>query len=149
MAARVLTLLSLLARRIENMHTSLNDYTLLCTTAVPTQEGTTLRRAAKRLLFGMRHTAAWKKRHSEQMRGHNHPLFGTHCSAETKERMSRTKKGRLVRTDVSTHELGAKYAEGLTTRDLAAMFHMQRKSVQTRLHSAGVKMRQSGRRKQK
>ena len=94
--------------------------------------------------FGMTHTAAWKQQHSAQMTGVHHPLFGTHRSVETKARISQAKKGRLVRTDVSTHELCAKYREGLTTRELSAMFHMQRKNIQKRLHAAGVKMRQGG-----
>lgn len=94
--------------------------------------------------FGMRHTKDWKREHSAQMAGSNHPLFGVPCSPETKSRMSQTKKGRLVRTDVSTQELCNKYTEGLTTRELAATFHMQRKSIQMRLRMAGIKMRHGG-----
>lgn len=91
--------------------------------------------------FGMRHTDEWKKQHSLQMTGNKHPLFGTHCSLETKTKMSQTRKGRLVKPEIRTAEICTAYGQGLTTRELSAMFKMQRKSILRRLHTAGIPMR--------
>src|SRR4051812_49410274 len=43
---------------------------------------------------GWKHTEATKKRMSKMRKGKNHPLWGTHCSAETKARIAAGRKGK-------------------------------------------------------
>ncbi len=95
--------------------------------------------------FGMKHTKQWCKEHSKAMSGSLHPLFGTKVSDASKKKMSDSRKGRLVKPEISNELIARLYLSGLGTRAVADILHMARTSIQKRLKSQGVKKHPTGR----
>jgi transposase-like protein len=80
------------------------------------------------------------------MSGERHPLFGTKVSSETKAKMSNTRKGMLVKPEITNASIVRLYSSGLGHRAVAKILGVTRQMVQKRLKSQGVKSHPSGRR---
>ena len=89
--------------------------------------------------FGMKHTKQWCRQHSIDMSGERHPLFGTKFSTESKRKMSITRKGRLVKPEITNSSILQLYSSGLGCQSVAKALGVSKGMIRKRLKSQGIK----------
>jgi group I intron endonuclease len=95
--------------------------------------------------FGMRHTKQWCEQHSKRMSEEKHPLFGTIVSEETKKKMSATRRGKLVKPEITNEQVITLYLSGLGSRAIAKRLNVMRETIRARLRSQNIESHPSGR----